>query len=312
MSTIATKPRLGFLGVGLIGRGRLEAVERAGAAEVAGIADPALPDALGSLDELLELDLDGIVIATPSALHTQQVEAALACGLPVFCQKPLGRTAVETARLVRAAREADVLLRVDLAYRHVEAVCAAVDAVRGGALGEVFAVDLVFHNAHGPDRSWFYDPQLAGGGCVIDLGLHLVDLVLWALGGSVTAATSRLRGAPVEQYALAQLDLSGGAVARLACSWNLHAGRDCAFEATFHGDEGSVSVRNVDGSFYDFRAELARGRERELLAEPPDDWEGRALVEWARCLAAGDRFDPAAEELVRVAEAIDLVYWSRA
>lgn len=309
---VATRPRLGFLGLGWIGRNRLKAVERAGAAEVAAIADPALPDALGSLDELLERDLDGVVIATPSALHAQQVEAVLGRGLPVFCQKPLGRSALETARVVRAARDADVLLGVDLSYRHVEAVRKAVEVVRSGALGEVFAVDLVFHNAYGPDKAWFYDRELSGGGCVIDLGLHLVDLALWALGGSVTTATSRLRGAPVEQYAVAQLDLSGGAVARLACSWNLHAGRDCVFEATFHGDLGSVSVRNVDGSFYDFRTELARGQARELLAEPPDDWGGRALVEWTRRLVAGDRFDPAAEELVRVAEAIDLVYWSRA
>jgi predicted dehydrogenase len=45
----------------------------------------------------------------------------------------------------------------------------------------VFAVDLVFHNAYGPDKPWFYDPELSGGGCVMDLGVHLVDLALWSL-----------------------------------------------------------------------------------------------------------------------------------
>ena len=272
------------------------------------MADPAMPAALDSLEELLELDLDGIVIATPSALHAAQAQLALARGLPVFCQKPLGRTTAETAQVVRAARAADVLLGVDLSYRQVEAVRAAVDAVRTGVLGEVFAADLVFHNAYGPDKSWFYDPELSGGGCVIDLGLHLVDLALWALGGRVTRASSRLRGQPVEQFAVAQLDLDSGAVARVACSWNLALGQDCVFEASFYGDQGSVSVRNVDGSFYDFRADLARGRARETLSEPPDDWGGRTLVEWARRLAAGERFDPRAEELVVAAEAIDLIY----
>ena len=307
-SARATRPRLGFLGLGWIGRNRLEAVERAGAAEVAAIADPALPEALDSLDELLALELDGLVIATPSALHAGQAEAALARGLPVFCQKPLGRTAAETARVVAAARAADVLLGVDLSYRHVEAVQAAVQAVRSGALGEVFAADLVFHNAYGPDKDWFYDPELAGGGCVIDLGLHLVDLALHALRGDVVSVSSRLRGRPVEQFAFAQFDLDSGAVVRLACSWNLSAGCDCVFEAAFHGNDGSAYVRNVDGSFYDFRSELARGRERETLAEPPDEWAGRALVEWAGRLAAGEGFDPAAEEHVRVAEVVDAIY----
>jgi predicted dehydrogenase len=63
--------------------------------------------------------------------------------------------------------------------------------MRSGELGRVFAVDLVFHNAYGPDKPWFYDPELAGGGCVMDLGVHLVDLALWSLDfPGVTAVTS--------------------------------------------------------------------------------------------------------------------------
>src|SRR3954462_7397836 len=103
MSVTAARPRLGFLGVGWIGRSRLDAIARAGSADVAAIADPAVPDALGSLDELLAHELDGIVIATPSALHAEQAIAALDRGIAVFCQKPLGRTADEVRRGVGAA-----------------------------------------------------------------------------------------------------------------------------------------------------------------------------------------------------------------
>jgi predicted dehydrogenase len=308
VTAVATRPRLGFLGLGWIGRNRLEALERSGAAEIAAVADPQLPEALDSLEELLARDLDGVVIATPSALHAEQSEAALAEGLAVFCQKPLGRTAAETRRVVEAAREADRLLGVDLSYRHVDAVRKAVATARSGALGEVFAADLVFHNAYGPDKAWFYDPELSGGGCVIDLGIHLVDLGLWALDQPVKQVGARLRGEPVEHFAVAQLDLGGGAVVRLACSWHLSAGCDCVFEASFYGADGAVSVRNVDGSFYDFRADLARGRMRETLSEPPDDWGGRALVEWAQRLRRGERFDPEAEAFVRVAEVVDAIY----
>ena len=311
MSTVATKPRLGFLGVGWIGRSRLEAIERSGLAEVAGIADPALEESVGSLDELLELELDGVVIATPTALHAEQAEAALERGLGVFCQKPLGRNAAETARVVRAARAADSLLGVDLSYRSTAAGRAVRSLARTGELGDVFAADLTFHNAYGPDKPWFYDPALAGGGCLIDLGIHLVDLALWTLGRPrVTAARAWLRGEPVEDYATAELELETGALIRIACSWNLHAGADAVIEAAFHGSEGGAALRNVDGSFYDFVAEWYRGRERELLAEPPDGWFGRAAVEWAARLASGERYDPEVESAVEVAEALDELYRS--
>jgi predicted dehydrogenase len=300
--SVVTKPRLGFLGVGWIGRARLEALAAAGVADVAAIADPAVPGALESLDELLEQNLDGVVIATPSALHAEQAIAALERGLAVFCQKPLARTAAETRTVVNAARRADRLLGVDMSYRHVRAFRAARDAVR--EIGDLVGADLVFHNAYGPDRPWFYDPQLAGGGCVIDLGTHLVDLAVWILDLDPRAVTSRLHGGPVEQYATAELD-----GVRLACSWNLHAGRECVVEASFYGSDGGVSVRNVDGSFYDFVCERLRGTRRETLAEPPDDWMGRAAVEWTQRLAAGEQFDArAGDELVRVAAIVDRIY----
>src|SRR5205085_12541259 len=111
-------------------------------------------------------------------------------------------------------------------------------------------------------------------------------------------------GEPVEHCATADLDH-----VRLACSWNLPAGRDAVIEASFYGTDGGVSVRNVDGSLYDFTAELFCTTERTTLAEPPDDWPGRALVEWTRRVAAGERFDEReAAEHVRVAELIDRIY----
>jgi predicted dehydrogenase len=311
VSAVATKPRLGFLGVGWIGRSRLERIERSGLAMVAAIADPAERDALDSLEELLERELDGVVIATPSALHAEQAIAALERGFAVFCQKPLGRTAAETARVVRAARAADRLLGVDLSYRSVEAARRVRELVRDGALGDVRAVDLVFHNAYGPDKAWCYDRDLSGGGCLIDLGIHLVDLALWTLDWPrVTAVTAALRGEPVEDYATAQLELGGGVVMRLACSWGLHAGQDAVIEASFYGTDGGASLRNVGGSFYDFVAERHRGRERERLVAPPDDWFGRAAEEWARRLAGGERYDPEVERVVDVAAALDAIYRS--
>jgi predicted dehydrogenase len=258
----------------------------------------------------------GIVIATPSALHAEQAEAALGRGVAVFCQKPLARTAAESRRIVAAARAADRLLGVDFSYRHTAAMQRVRELVRSGEIGDVYAVDLVFHNAYGPDKPWFRDPRLAGGGCVIDLGIHLVDLALWTLDfPGVSNVSSRLftRGVPlrpgeVEDFAVAQFALQGVTVVRLACSWNLSAGRDAVIEASFHGTCGGASMRNVAGSFYDFVAERHEGTRAITLAQPPDDWGGRAAVQWARSLADGARYDPEIEHVVEVAGVLDAIY----
>jgi predicted dehydrogenase len=177
----------------------------------------------------------------------------------------------------------------------------------------------VFHNAYGPDKPWFYDRTLSGGGCVMDLGVHLVDLALWtmdfpALRGPVQASLSagglplQCGDAAVEDFAIASFALEDGPIVRLACSWRLHAGREAEISAAFYGTEGGAALRNVGGSFYDFTAEQYRGTKSETLTSPPDDWGGRAAADWARRLAAGERFDPAAERLVSVADVLDRIY----
>lgn len=320
--------KLGFLGVGWIGRDRMRAVVASGLGSAALVADASAEVAaeaaaevgaqVVSPEELLTAGLDGVVIATPSALHAEQALTALGNGTAVFCQKPLGRDAVETAAVVQAARRADRLLAVDLSYRHLAATDALRSVLTSGELGRVYAADLAFHNAYGPDKAWFRDPALSGGGCVIDLGTHLVDLALHLLGPvEAEHVTSRLfaGGSPldgrrdvVEDYATARIDLVDGTVLTLGCSWNLHAGQEAVIGASFYGTGGAVELTNVGGSFYDFRALRHNGTSSTVLVEPPDDWGGRAAVEWTRRLAAGDRFDPAAEELVTSAAVLDRVY----
>jgi predicted dehydrogenase len=322
--------RLGFLGVGWIGRHRLEAVAASGAAEIAAIADPseanrqaALAIAPGatvhsSLEELLAQRLDGVVIATPSALHADQAVAALQHGLAVFCQKPLGRNAAEVQRVIGAAAAADRLLGADFCYRTLEGVRRIRELVDAGRLGRVYAVDLVFHNAYGPDKDWFYDRVQSGGGCVMDLGIHLADLAIWLLRApEVEGVSSHLYAAGerlepederVEDYAVATIDFAGGVVARLACSWLLSAGREAVIEVALHGTAGGAFLRNVNGSFYDFVAEHCVGTRREVLAGPPDPWGGRAVVGWCERLAEGQRFDPAARRYLDSARVVDAVY----
>lgn len=112
----------------------------------------------------------------------------------------------------------------------------------------------------------------------------------------------------VEDYASARFRLGDAIDVRLACSWRLNAGRSAVIEASFYGTEGGASLRNVDGSFYDFRAERFTGTTAEVLIDPPDEWGGRAAAAWASQLASDASFDAAADHFVRVAEVIDAIY----
>jgi predicted dehydrogenase len=322
------RPRLGFLGTGWIGRHRLEAVVKSGLAEIAAIAEPS-PDllkqasqlapaaaALTSIEELTEFDLDGLAIATPSALHADQSTWALEHGMAVFCQKPLARTRAENERVIAAARSANRLLGVDLSYRFLDAAQKVRDLIHKGELGKIFAVEMVFHNAYGPDKSWFYDPKLSGGGCVIDLGIHLVDLALWWLGfpkvEEVQARLFRNGHTPkpdeVEDFGSAQMTLADGALLKIDCSWKLNAGCDAIIGGTVYGSEGGASFHNVNGSFYDFVGEIYRGRNRQTISEPPDAWGGGAILDWVQTLARDGRYDSKIERLIDVASALDRIY----
>lgn len=325
------RPQLGFAGVGWIGLNRLRHVAASGVAEVRAVADAApearrqaaaaLPASVAvspRFEDLLEAGLDGVVIATPSALHAQQARAALERGLAVFCQKPLARTAPEAAGVVRAAQRHDRLLGVDFCYRTLAGMRELRALIGSGALGSLYAVDLVFHNAYGPDKPWFYDPALAGGGCVMDLGIHLIDLLLWMLGNpAVEDVRSELRAGgqrlrqpahELEDHAIAEIRLASGVTARLACSWRLPAGCDAVIGAAFYGTQGAGLLRNLNGSFYEFAVEHCQGTHRRELGGPPDDWGGRAVCAWAQQLARDCRFDASAHELLGVSALIDRIY----
>lgn len=331
-STIAPPVRLGFLGTGWIGVERMRAVIDSGVARAIAVSDPdpqaldrarQLSDgaaAVGDLDALLELEPDGVVIATPSALHAEQAIGALERGVAVFCQKPLARTAAETERVLAAAQACGRPLGVDLSYRHTAVAQRLSELLGAGALADLHAIDLTFHNAYGPDKAWFTDRRRSGGGAVIDLATHLLDLALWLTGepgAEADAALLRHRGArlsaattdAVEDFAWALLHTPSGLSIRLACSWFLPAGQDCLLECAFYGREEALVLHNVEGSFYDFSLTRQRGTERETLVRPPDAWGGRALVAWAEQLRAGAGFDPTAAASHRaLARTIDAIY----
>jgi predicted dehydrogenase len=330
MIVATRRPRLGFLGLGWIGRTRMQAVAESGIAEIVALAD-ASPEArsqaqklapsaraCSSAQELFESELDGLVIATPSAQHAPEAIAALERGLAVFCQKPLARNAQETETVVRCAQHADKLLHVDFSYRHTRALTCLKALLDSRELGTIYTGRFVFHNAYGPAKDWYNQRVMSGGGCMMDLGIHLVDLAFWLLGAQrATCRHKRLyaQGRPlsmpsdvVEDYAAIELELDDGRAVEIACSWRLPLGRDASIRVELWGAQGGAVFRNVDGSFYDFVAERTRGTSCELLCAPPDAWGGRAIVAWVRALAASRGYSDEAQHYVSVARVIDQAY----
>jgi predicted dehydrogenase len=327
----AGPPRLGFAGLGWIGGQRMQGLAESGAGRVVAVCDPdprRLEAAVGCLgeapatcrdfDALLAQPLDGIVIATPNALHAPQTAAALERGIAVFCQKPLATSAEATRELVELARRRNLPLAVDWSYRFLAGMRELKAAIQAGELGSITAAELRFHNAYGPDAAWYYDVARSGGGCLLDLGCHLLDLCHWLLGEREPVEIrarcfnrGRRLEPPVTEYedlVMAEIAYASGLDVHLSCSWRASTGRGAIIGCRLYGTQGGAAIRNVGGSFYDFEVELCRAAESRLLAGPPDSWPGRALVDWTRRVSEGEGCPADVAHLVTTARVIDRIY----
>jgi predicted dehydrogenase len=194
-----------------------------------------------------------VAICTPNALHAGQARQALASGKDVLVQKPLALAAADAEATVQAAAQAKRLLVVDYSYRFL----ATLASLRGAIDRPVVAARATFHNIYGPgqDKKWFFNAQLSGGGALIDLGVHLLDLGLFLL---------QPRQVVLEQVTLQrEAGVEHAAALRVACdatpfdvevSWHAPLSQS-RIAIELHLDNGSIACwENVEGSFFHFRA----------------------------------------------------------
>jgi predicted dehydrogenase len=194
-----------------------------------------------------------VVICTPNALHVPQARAALMTGKHVLVQKPLALTTAEAQSTVDLAAQAGRLLFVDYTYRYL----ATTDQLRQSLpqIGPPRRVRAAFHNIYGPGKAWFFDPRLSGGGALIDLGVHLLDLALDLLGPTTVsleqADLSFGRGYPVEDAARLLLRLDEVPFS-LEVSWNADLPLT-EIRLEIEAEQGRLRWENVEGSFFHFR-----------------------------------------------------------
>jgi predicted dehydrogenase len=188
-------------------------------------------------------DTDVVVVGLPNYLHEEAVGLAAAAGKAVLCTKPLGRTAEEARRMLDTVEKAGVFggYLEDLCY--TPKTLKAVKAVEDGALGDVTWVRS--REAHpGPHSAWFWDGRLTGGGAIIDLGCHCIEIIRNFVGKGnrpieVMCTTDTLVH-PIddEDNALALIRFESGAIGQFEVSWTFRGGMDLRDEVA--GTNGTI------------------------------------------------------------------------
>jgi predicted dehydrogenase len=280
--------RVGVIGLGFGGESALKGYRQLSDVEVvalAGLEEDRLtylsetyhvPNTYHYAEELLARnDLDAVSVAVPNYLHTPIVLAALERGLHVLCEKPLARTAEEAERMVQAATRANRVLQVVFNHRRRGDIEVLKRYIDDGKLGNIYYAKASWMRRRGIPGvgTWFVSKGKAGGGPLIDLGVHVLDMALYLLGEpevvTVSAMTYDLLGRngrgfnvsskktgignsfEVEDLATAFLRLASGATLLLESSWATHSSAGDDFNIVLYGTEGGAEMKVKNYSWSD-------------------------------------------------------------
>lgn len=285
--TASDKPlRVGVIGLGWAGDVHIKAYQQVPGVQVVAIAEInpqrleqigdtyAIPLRYRTYEELLARDdLDAVSVTTPNQFHAPASILAFERGLHVLCEKPLARTAEEGAAMVAAAQRAERVLQVAFNHRARSDVQVLKRYIDAGSLGRIYHAKASWMRRSGipGGRGWFTSRELAGGGPLIDLGVHVLDMVLHLLGEpepiAVSAATyaelgPRGRGGEgsrplanpnfeVEDLATAFVRLAGGATLLLEASWAAYGSAGDDYGVSLYGTEGGAEIAVKNYSWED-------------------------------------------------------------
>lgn len=219
MESVADPVAWGIAGFGWVARDFTLPAMLAAGDRLAAVCDPD-PDArsharsLGAsayatVEELAaDRSVEAVYVATPNHLHRPMVEVLARAGIAVLCEKPLAHTLDDAAAMIAATERSDTLYGTAFDQRHHPAHVAIRDAVRAGRLGTVTAVRIVYACWLGSDwaagsgrDNWRVDAAKAGGGALMDLAPHGLDLAGFLLGEPLTAVAAMTQSR-VQDYAV--------------------------------------------------------------------------------------------------------------
>ena len=275
--------RLGVVGLGM-GRGHIRQYQSHAGAQVVAVADldetrlAAAGEEFG-LDKLYndaeemfaKAKLDAVSIATPNKFHCPLTVAAVEHGLHVLCEKPMAMTLAEAEQMKAAADKAGLNLMINFSYRFSNMSYALKQQVDAGVVGDIYFGRTVWHRRRGMPGfgGWFGAKALAGGGPLIDLGVHRIDLALWLMGHpepkSVSGSTYNViakerakrekKHFDVEDLACGLVKFHNGATLVVEASWALNTNEPEHMVTALYGTKGGLVQKNTGGG-YNFVAEI--------------------------------------------------------
>ncbi len=282
------KLRIGIIGLGA-GRGHAAGYQSHAHAELVALADPdenrlkevgdkyQVPHRYRSAEEMLAKEkLDVVSVCTPNKFHAPLTMAALQAGAHVLCEKPMALHAAEARQMLVVAQQTGKRIMINFSYRFDPKSRALKSQVEAGALGDIYFARTVWHRRRGLPGfgGWFGQKELAGGGPLIDLGVHRIDLALWLMGYPkpvwVLASTynhigtrlAREQGKKfdVEDMAVGLVKFDNGATLEVEASWAANIAENEFMETRLFGTKGGGIHRNVRET-YEFESEVYTERD---------------------------------------------------
>jgi len=198
-------------------------------------------------EAIMHPDVDIVCISLPNNLHEQAVMLCCKHKKAVMTTKPLGRNAIEAKRMLEAVEAAGIFngYLEDLVY--TPKFLKALESVKNGALGRIlWAKSRETHP--GPHSEWFWDMEQAGGGCILDLGCHCVEIARSYIGKDIKPievmcwADTQVKPIDAEDHAIGLVKYDNGAIGQFEVSWTFRGGLDLRDEVM--GSEGTIWVNN--------------------------------------------------------------------
>lgn len=342
MAKPSKKLRCGVIGVGM-GRGHIKGYQSHTGAEVVAIADVDANrlEAVGKemdiarqytdpAEMLAKENLDVVSVATPNKYHMPLTLAAIEAGCHVLCEKPMAMNAVEARKMADAATKAKRQLMINFSYRFTEQSWALKSQVDSGILGDIYFARTIWHRRRGLPGfgGWFGKKALAGGGPLIDLGVHRLDLALWLMGyprpvwvmggayDPIASELARRQGKEfdVEDLAVAMVRFENGAMLEIEASWAANIAEREMMETRLLGTKGGLVQRNVaEGYSYEAEIHIEReGSQFDMKLHPPVPGCPSAYYHFIDSILTGTPHTATAEEGVTVMELLDAIYASAA
>jgi len=317
--------RLGIIGLGYVGQIHLRHGLRLANAEIAAVADisakalnkakkAGVKTVFKSYEDLLRNpSIDAVVVALPTHLHLQCATQAAEAKKDIFLEKPIARNVQEASEIVSAARKNSIRLMIGYPLRFNEEFRSLKRKIYDGSLGDVEIAQAAFissgpffHRAEGyapvPVPEWWFNKQLTGGGALIDLGSHVINLLQWYF-GEITSIKSCLGyrfNLDFEDSAICVAKFKSGTRAVMNVGWFLQGYQ---LKVEMHGTVGQATREHKPGSPFKTAVQMLTRGYSDFHKPHFDE-----LQYFADCLTNDTNPSPSGEEGLRDLKAISMAY----